>query len=196
MSLISLANAQLIGYSQGLGSIPLPGRESAQVVVGLTDATPVAFTVAAAAINSTTNIFTKAAHGLPLGTVLQIVEDNTLPGGLAEETDYFVIPLDDGSFQLADSLVHAQAGTAKDLTNVGVLTNTYTPTAADGVKAKLRGSLDNETWVDIEDSETSELTLPVNTSFSIESSLYPYEQVYVSLDTGVVRVTAKTFLKS
>jgi hypothetical protein len=71
--------------------------------------------VASASIDATENTFTSVAHGFSnaQGPV-------RLPGGTALATDYWIIVVDDDTFQIAESKADAVAGTALDLSSAGV----------------------------------------------------------------------------
>jgi hypothetical protein len=66
-----------------------------------------------------TDTLTAAAHRLATGARVRVATDNTLPTGLAAETDYFVIRLTADTFKLATSRKKADAGEVIDLTGAG-----------------------------------------------------------------------------
>lgn len=74
-----------------------------------------------ASSRATSNVLELDAHGLEVGDVVtfRAVEGGSMPGGLAEGTKYYAIRIDDARFQVASSLVNAQASTAIDLTTDG-----------------------------------------------------------------------------
>jgi hypothetical protein len=103
------------------------------------------------AINDTTMIFTKTAHGLVTGTVGQFTTSSALPTGLSTSTNYWVIYVDANDVQFATSLANAQAGTFLSITSTGTGTQTFTPTSLSGV---LKVSTSNDSvsptnWTDI-----------------------------------------------
>lgn len=67
-----------------------------------------------------TDVLTNSGHGLILAQLVRLIAvtnlSQTLPGGLAEATDYFVIPVDANTFKLATSSANAIAGTAINIT--------------------------------------------------------------------------------
>lgn len=77
------------------------------------------------AIDEATDIFTSTAHGLVTGDVVRVSEDNTLPDGLTDATNYYVIRLTANTFKLAETLADALAGTAIDLVDDGTGANSY-----------------------------------------------------------------------
>lgn len=58
------------------------------------------------------------------GTRVRLTTSGTLPGGLATATDYYVIKISDGTFELATSYANAIAGTQIDITSAGTGTHT------------------------------------------------------------------------
>ena len=72
-------------------------------------------------INTTTNVFTKAAAVLWTGAKGQFSTSGALPTGLTAVTDYWAILVDLtlGSYKFATSLNSALAGTAIDITAAG-----------------------------------------------------------------------------
>lgn len=78
---------------------------------------------ASTAVNVNDQI-TIAAHGMPTGYgPIQLQADTTIPTGLAERKNYWVISIDANTIKLASSLANALAGTPIDITNVGAGTN-------------------------------------------------------------------------
>jgi hypothetical protein len=73
------------------------------------------------AVDATANTLTITAHGIPAnhGAVRLSNAGGALPGGLAIDTDYWVIVVDANTVKLATSAANAIAGTAIDLTSVG-----------------------------------------------------------------------------
>jgi hypothetical protein len=57
--------------------------------------------------------------GYTVGKVIRLTTTGGLPAPLAAATDYYVIPVFNGPFKLATSLVNAQAGTAINITTQG-----------------------------------------------------------------------------
>lgn len=75
-----------------------------------------AFYVGNSAVSIADDQFTMKDHGLWTGQHVQMITDGTLPTGLSENTDYYVIRVDDDNFKLASSVSNASAGTAVDIT--------------------------------------------------------------------------------
>lgn len=74
------------------------------------------------AVNPTNDELTIAGHGLNTGdgaAAIYTPDGGTIPGGLAEVTDYFAIVIDANTLKLASSSANALAGTAIDITSAG-----------------------------------------------------------------------------
>lgn len=89
-----------------------------------------AFNFATTDVNTTDDEITETAHGLLTGDVGQFTTTGTLPAGLSLATDYWVIKVDDDTFQVATSLANAEAGTQVDITDQGSGTHTFTMSGA------------------------------------------------------------------
>lgn len=113
------------------------GRQDFDIAQALTDlgvtSTGTPDTVATADVNTTTNRITITGHGYETGQ--RITYDNagaaTL-SGLADDTDYFVIKIDDNTIQLAETYAEATASTAVPivLDGTGNSAQTFTPNAS------------------------------------------------------------------
>lgn len=75
-------------------------------------------------VDLTSNEITSGAHGMDTGLKIRLTTSSALPAGLAAATDYYVIAVDDDTFQLATSYANAFAGTDIDITDYGVGTHT------------------------------------------------------------------------
>jgi hypothetical protein len=69
-------------------------------------------------------VVTLAGHGRVTGERVYLTTDGTLPTGLSENTNYFVIRLGDDTFNVASSLANAEAGTGIETTGAGSGTHT------------------------------------------------------------------------
>jgi hypothetical protein len=75
--------------------------------------------------SATTDISTMAAHGFTTGNgPVRVTTSDTLPTGLAVDTDYYIERLSATTFAFATSIANAQAGTAIDITGTGSGTHT------------------------------------------------------------------------
>lgn len=74
------------------------------------------FWIGNSAVSIADNQFTMRDHGLWTGQHVQMITDGTLPTGLSENTDYYVIRVDADNFKVASSVSNASAGTAVDIT--------------------------------------------------------------------------------
>jgi len=97
-------------------------------------------------ITAATDLFTKT-HTFQTGSVVQVATSDTLPAGLSALTDYYVIRLTSGTFKLASSLANALAGTAVDITDVGVGDQTITAAATGTCDLSVMVSCDNTVFV-------------------------------------------------
>jgi plastocyanin len=107
-------------------------------------------------VTAATDIVTIAAHGLLTGTKVTLTTDDTLPGGLAAATDYYIIAASANTIKFATSQANAVAGTAIDLTNAGTGNHvvTITTTIAGSIKLQKNNEPENLTpvWFDIASS--------------------------------------------
>ena len=90
---------------------------------GTTVPTAVAeYDVAAAGVTNASDSIGITAHGFAVGSMVRVHEATsaTLPDGLAEDTDYFVIVVDADNIKLAATAADAVAGTAVALADDGV----------------------------------------------------------------------------
>ena len=82
---------------------------------------------AGTAVNATANTITSTAHGFVTGDVVFYNNGgtSTIPG-LTNNTEYWIIKVNDNTISLADSEANANAGTVKDITGTGSGTDTLT----------------------------------------------------------------------
>ncbi len=113
------------------------GRQDFDIAQALTDlgvtSTGTPDTVATGDVNTTTNRITITGHGYETGQ--RITYNNagsTTLSGLADDTDYFVIKIDDNTIQLAETYAEATASTAVPivLDGTGNSAQTFTPNAS------------------------------------------------------------------
>ena len=113
------------------------GRQDFDIAQALTDlgvtSTGAPDTVATSAVDTTNNQITITAHGYETGQ--RLTYDNagsTSLSGLADDTDYFVIKIDDNTIELAESYAEATASTAVPivLDGTGNSAQTFTPNAS------------------------------------------------------------------
>jgi hypothetical protein len=129
-------------------SIDLKEAQSASVQVIYSDANPAAVIVNESDVDADENTFTSVAHGYVTGLKVAATTNGTLPAPMTA-TDYYVIRVDDETFKIATSLANAEAGTAVNLSDVGVDNTTFTPATSAGNIAKLQESNDNVNWTDV-----------------------------------------------
>lgn len=173
-----------------LEAMPLEGM-SFSVQYNVTNATPAAgaFEVELGDIN----VLTKANHGMALGLKVQVSSATTLPDGLLASTDYFVIPLNSGSFELAASLADALNGIAIEIGDAGTGVHTITPTALAGGAIKMQESVDGQNWYDIS-GVTANITASTIAKFD-GTSRCGQIRPYLSLTAGQLQVTIKANTK-
>ncbi len=93
-----------------------------------TNSTTSALTFTDSKVNDVTDVVTITGHGYVTGIKGQLTSSGSLPGGLSLLTDYYIIRTDNDNLQFASTLTLASAGTAIDMTSVGLGTQTFTPT--------------------------------------------------------------------
>lgn len=72
--------------------------------------------------------FTSNSHGFSTGLKVRVSTTDTLPSGLSDSTDYYIVVMSPNTFKLSDTLEHALAGTDLiDMTTVGVGTHSCHP---------------------------------------------------------------------
>jgi len=130
-------------------------------------------------------------HGYALGLKGQLTTTDTLPTGLALLTDYFVIAVDDDHFKLADTLAHAVAGTAINITAAGAGTHTFTAASVAGANIKLQASADGVVWIDAGSSQNDDITVSANIAWNVAGLYAKYIRQAVTLTAGQLDVTSK-----
>lgn len=150
-------------------------------------------------------ITTTVANFYWTGLRVHVSSSVTLPTGLSDSTDYYVISLGDSTFKLASSLANAVAGTAIDITGVGTGTMTVTPWTFNNISGAIPARVQN-----INNTNDVNYTTNVITGDFFEDTLdhglYTGLKVKVyslgtSLPTGlvqgtdyyVIRISASTF---
>lgn len=88
--------------------------------------TPSAVSVLPPAINVADNEITSAAHGMETGLKVQAAVSSVLPAPLSA-TNYYAIVVDANTIKVATSNANAVAGTAVNITDVGVGEGQFTP---------------------------------------------------------------------
>lgn len=154
--------------------------------LSVVDLTPEAFTFEDAAVATADNTIEKEAHGYPLG--LKVRASNAggaLPTGIAAATDYFVIPTGPNHIRLADSLVHALAGTAVAIeAAAGGGTHTLTPTTL-AVAAKVQESVtgEDDDWDDVADA-TATITGSEKNALNLANRMAAWTRWYLTVTAG------------
>jgi hypothetical protein len=79
-------------------------------------------------VNVTDDDIYIASHGYTTGDAVVLRNGGTVPGGLAADTVYYVIRIDDGLIQLATTAANATSGVAIDLTTTGSGVHSFSDT--------------------------------------------------------------------
>ena len=186
-------------YSDGAGYSDVGGMggDSYSLIAVVDVDTPSAQLFASTAVNTTTDIITKTAHGFSTGLKGQFTTSGALPTGLSLATDYYIIKVDADSFKVANSLANAQAGTAIDLTAQGSGNDTFTPTALAGGTIKLQGANyyngSSTVWADI--GSASNITVDANFGLVKDRPEYRYVRPYITLTAGHISATIYVLVK-
>lgn len=160
----------------------------------------------ASTVNLTTDQVTITNHGQVTGTKGQVSTSSALPTGLSAVTDYFIIKIDADTVQFATSLANAVAGTAIDLTNAGVGTQTFTPTTSAGNVLKAQVSLDGTNYVDVTTANFPLINLAMTVTISTSSGSvlwdfgnnirFKYAKLLYTPSAGQITMSQYIFAKS
>lgn len=94
-------------------------------------------TFATSDINTSTEVFTESSHKYQTGDAVEVSTTDTIPGGLAVLTTYYVINASSSTIKLATTLANAKAGTAINITSTGVGTHTIQTVVTDAMDASV-----------------------------------------------------------
>ena len=94
-------------------------------------------TFATSDINTSNETFTEASHKYQTGDAVEVSTSDTIPGGLAVLTTYYVINASSSTIKLSTTLANAKAGTAINITSQGVGTHTIQSVVTDSMKASV-----------------------------------------------------------
>ena len=189
LSATSLASTQ--SYSVDVSSV-----DSVSVQVVYSDVAPAAKIyngASAAVVVVADDTIVIAAHGYVTGTRVAATTAGPLPTGLSA-TNYFIIRVDADTVKLASSLANAVAGTAVNITAVGVGNSTLTPSTSAGNIAKLQESNDNTNWVDVA-SATVTIATTAGVSLWNYTGASRYLRVLYTPSTGQVSLAIHTSSK-
>lgn len=130
----------LSGHAVTAAATVVPGTLALVDVIGFYRKTPITSVAADATTNTlgrsatftadaSTDICTYTSttsipSNILTGTRVRLTTTTTLPAGLALATDYYVVRLSDGTFELATSYANAVAGTQINITDAGTGTHT------------------------------------------------------------------------
>lgn len=176
-------------------TVDLQKASSASVQVIYSDSAPAAKLyngASAAVVDVDEDTIVLTAHGYITGTRVAATTAGTLPTGLSA-TNYFIIKVDANTVQLATSLANAVAGTAVDITALGVGNSTLTPSTSAGNVCKLQEGNDSSNWTDV-----SGATVTIATTTGLALWAYTgssrYIRVLYTPATGQVNLAVNTCL--
>lgn len=143
--------------------------------------------------DAVTDVITSADHGFELGRMVQFVSDGVLPGGLEADTVYWVIPVDDDTFQVALSMADAVSAIAVDITDAGTGEHSLR-FVVDAVVQPARGVQRVTGGKDMREDQTNQSTTDVNVVWTTvallprQEGIEPDEVRYQDRDWTVFRV--------
>lgn len=124
-----------------IGANPSPVRNGMIVRVTGQVGSVASTTFLAADISTSTNLVTKADHGLVTGQLVQVANGGTLPVGLVAATNYYIYRASSSTYGFCADIYKAKAGTLIDITNIGSGTNTVTTQYTEIYQADSRASI-------------------------------------------------------
>jgi len=169
-------------------------HDNFSVIAVVDNTTPAAFAAISAttAVDPTTDSITLTAHGLAAGLVVRVAADGSgaRPTGLAAATDYFVIPVDANTIQLAASRANAIATVPVpvNITADGTGAFTLTPTVIAG-SLVLQASNDGVNFAPLTNGS---LTIDGDEAFFFEktNAQYAYVRAVLTLTAGQATVSS------
>lgn len=134
------------------------------------------------------------SHGFPLGFKVRLTTTGTLPAPFLVATDYFVIPLDASTIQLAASLADAIAEIPIAIVDQGSdeAVNTATGVALAGASITFKKSNDRTNWENIQ--AATAITIDGSVLLSQPNVSYRYFKAVKALTAGVVDLQALTLV--
>lgn len=164
-------------------------RLSIQVVYS--DDAPAAVQIGSADVDVDGYTFYSADNGYVTGLKVAASTDGTLPDPLSA-TNYYVIRIDDGYFQVASSLANAEGGIPVALLDDGDGYTTFTPTTASGNVAKVQSSVDGVNWDDVTSQTVTISTSASNQVFDLGALSVKYVSVLYTPSAGQINLTVNT----
>lgn len=163
-------------------TISMDGAVSIAVQAVVDVNTPAAKSFATTDVTVAADTITETGHGYPTGLKGQFTTTGTLPAGLSTSTDYFVIDVDDDTYQVAASLANAQAGTQVTITDQGSGTHTFTPTAIAGATVALQKSNDKVNWDAV--ATATNITADANVWLEDDAPGYRWARIRYTITAG------------
>jgi len=139
------------------------------------------------------SVITIAAHGYKLGLKVRFTTTGTLPSGLSLATDYFLTDLTENSLLVSTSYANALAGNYVTLADGGSGTHTISIQTSTPVNIMLEGTIDNEIWVNINNSAKELSSEPYLLEHEI--AFFHKLRVLLVVDGGQYSVNAKIMIK-
>lgn len=178
--------------------VDIANIDQGSIQIDTVDLTGAAKVFVPADIDLDLDTVTIADHGLLNGQKVVTTTADTAPGGLDAGT-YYIIVLDEDTIQFADSLAHALAGTALDLTTGAVDDQTITPSAlaSTTVTVAIQASNDGVTYT----AYASDIITTTITGTSTELKdmtdklNYRYLRVVITAAAGLLGLTVRLYGK-
>lgn len=169
--------------------ITLDNIDQGSLQVNYTVSTPSVVTFTDTNVNTTTDVVTKANHGLFTGLKVVTSTSGTEPAGLTPGT-YYIIKVDSSKIKFASSLANAKAGTAVDLTSVGGVgdTQTITPASISSTGISLSASNDGSNFYALS-LTTGAISGNGVYIFPLVDKFYKYLRVTTAVAGGALTVT-------
>lgn len=190
---ITMSSAYSVGDTSNVIDVGVAGGDSYSATISATVDTPANKTFASTAVDTGTDVITLASHGFSTGLKVQISNPGTLPTGISGTTDYFVIALTSGTFQLASTLNNALAGTTINITAQGSGTNTVEVTALAGGSIKLQQSNDGTNYTDL--GSATNITATGLVYLEKDRPTSRYIRLFLTLTAGHISLSSAVLVK-
>lgn len=128
--------------------------------------------------DNSSNTFTLSSHGFSNGDVLRVSSDGTLPNGLSDSTNYFVIEKTDNTFKLSET----NGGSETAISDNGTGTHSWTHQFREITLAKTS----EELWViNKHSSNDLEVILPSDEDGNFNDVGLPLTTQYSSVELNI-----------
>lgn len=146
--------------------------------------------VDAAAVVS--NLIVSVGHGMKTGLKVRATSTGSLPTGISQGVDYYIIRNSADIFSLATSQENAVDGILITLTG-GSGVHTFTIQPSTPVNVSVEQSIDNEIWVPLSGSTSTLRSTPI--MLEQDASYYHSVRVRIDCDGGQHNVNVKLMLR-